>query len=103
VVLGAAVGSAALIGALIVGDSVRQTLRDTALARLGPIHFAMDTGDRLFRSKIASDGLFRSPARDVFSFKTQTTPTGQVVQIIQGGRVVSQCPCKLRPDKQSML
>jgi ABC-type antimicrobial peptide transport system permease subunit len=50
VALGAAVGAAALIGALIVGDSVRGTLRERALARLGPIHFAVTTQDRLFLS-----------------------------------------------------
>jgi putative ABC transport system permease protein len=48
VVLGAAVGSAALIGALIVGDSVRESLRERALERLGGIHYAMDSRDRLF-------------------------------------------------------
>ena len=53
VVLGAAIGSAALIGALVVGDSVRQSLRDLALQRLGGIDFAMDTGDRLFRARLA--------------------------------------------------
>ena len=46
VVLGAAVGSAALIGALIVGDSVRGTLRQRALARLGDAWYAIHTGDR---------------------------------------------------------
>ncbi len=50
VLLGAAVGSAALIGALVVGDSVRLSLRDLALQRLGNVQFAMDTGDRHFRS-----------------------------------------------------
>jgi ABC-type lipoprotein release transport system permease subunit len=52
VVLGAAVGSAALVGALVVGDSVRGSLRDLALQRLGHIHYAMDTGDRLFREEL---------------------------------------------------
>jgi len=46
VVLGAAIGSAALIGALIVGDSVRGTLRERALARLGSAWFALSTGER---------------------------------------------------------
>lgn len=54
VVLGAAVGSAALIGALIVGDSVRQTLKARALARLGPIHFALQTRDRFFEANLAA-------------------------------------------------
>ncbi|PWU12889.1 MAG: hypothetical protein C5B50_20510 [Verrucomicrobia bacterium] len=50
VVLGAAIGSAALIGALVVGDSVRGTLINRALSRLGPIHFALSTRDRFFQS-----------------------------------------------------
>src|SRR5687767_13801935 len=55
VVLGAAIGSAALIGALIVGDSVRGSLRENALRRLGNIHYAWTGGDRLFRSALAED------------------------------------------------
>src|SRR3974377_722210 len=54
VVLGAAIGSAALIGALVVGDSVRESLLDMALSRLGNIHFALSTQDRLFQSKLRS-------------------------------------------------
>ena len=50
VVLGAAIGSAALIGALLVGDSVRETLRQRAVARLGPFHFALYAPDRLLWS-----------------------------------------------------
>ncbi len=50
VLLGAAVGSAAMIGALVVGDSVRLSLRELALQRLGNVQFAMETGDRHFRS-----------------------------------------------------
>jgi putative ABC transport system permease protein len=52
VVLGAAVGSAALVGALVVGDSVRLSLRDLALARLGHVETAMASGDRLFRAQL---------------------------------------------------
>src|SRR5438552_4720425 len=51
VVLGAAVGSAALIGALVVGDSVRGSLQDLALQRLGEIHYAMAPNDRVFRAE----------------------------------------------------
>jgi ABC-type lipoprotein release transport system permease subunit len=53
VVLGAAIGSAALIGALIVGDSVRGSLRERALDRLGETHFALVTGDRFFERDLA--------------------------------------------------
>jgi len=55
VVLGAAVGSAALIGALVVGDSMRGGLLDSALARLGRIDVAMDGRDRFIREKLAND------------------------------------------------
>jgi putative ABC transport system permease protein len=48
VLLGAAVGSAALIGALVVGDSVRQSLREMALQRLGWVDAAMAPQDRFF-------------------------------------------------------
>ena len=54
VLLGATVGAAVLIGALLVGDSVRGSLRDMALARLGKIEAAMATGDRLFRAALAT-------------------------------------------------
>src|SRR5262245_11831729 len=46
--LGAVVGSAVLIGALVVGDSVRGSLREMALLRLGGAVVAMETGDRFF-------------------------------------------------------
>lgn len=53
--LGAAVGTAVLAGALIVGDSVRGTLRKMALDRLGKVTEAIASGDRLFRSALAGD------------------------------------------------
>ncbi len=53
VLLGAAVGSAALIGALVVGDSVRGSLREMAMRRLGPINAALDAGDRLVGADLA--------------------------------------------------
>ena len=55
VLLGATLGSAILIGALLVGDSVRGSLRDMALARLGKVEAAMATGDRLFRAELATN------------------------------------------------
>src|SRR2546421_9204528 len=54
VVLGAAVGSAALIGALVVGDSVRGSLHDLALQRLGKVHYALAPNDRFFRITVAA-------------------------------------------------
>lgn len=53
VVLGAAIGSAALIGALVVGDSVKHSLRSMNLSRLGKVELALPGGDRLFREELA--------------------------------------------------
>ncbi|PYJ01744.1 MAG: hypothetical protein DME25_17575, partial [Verrucomicrobia bacterium] len=55
VLLGATVGSATLIGALVVGDSVRQSLRELALQRLGDIEFAVAPHDRFFRDGLRFD------------------------------------------------
>lgn len=56
VVLGAAIGSAALIGALAVGDSVRESLKARAMARLGAVEVALSPGDRLFTDHLAFHG-----------------------------------------------
>jgi putative ABC transport system permease protein len=50
---GAAVATAVLSGALIVGDSVRESLRDLVLRRLGRTEFAIESGDRRFRPELA--------------------------------------------------
>jgi ABC-type antimicrobial peptide transport system permease subunit len=55
VVLGAAVATAVLVGALVVGDSVRYSLRRTALARLGKTEVAMVAPDRFFRAALAKE------------------------------------------------
>jgi putative ABC transport system permease protein len=52
VLLGAAIGSAALIGALIVGDSVRGSLRERAVAKLGSVGHAMTPHDRRFTTQL---------------------------------------------------
>src|SRR4051812_3752121 len=54
-VFGAAIATAVLTGALLVGDSVRGSLREMALARLGAIDFALAGGDRLFRADLAGE------------------------------------------------
>jgi len=53
--LGVAVGSAILTGALLVGDSVRGSLRALALERLGRTQVALAGGDRFFRAALAQD------------------------------------------------
>ena len=56
VVLGAALGAMVLTGALLVGDSVKATLRAQALARVGQAEVAMTGGDRFFRAQLAEQG-----------------------------------------------
>ncbi len=54
VALGVAVGAAVLAGALLVGDSVKGSLRGLALDRLGAIDHAL-VADRYFREALADD------------------------------------------------
>jgi putative ABC transport system permease protein len=53
VVLGSAVGAAVLVGALIVGDSLRGSLKQRVLDQLGPYENLLSSG-RLFREELAS-------------------------------------------------
>ena len=52
---GVAVASAILVGALAIGDCVRGSLHDLALARIGRASFALASTDRFFRSALADD------------------------------------------------
>jgi len=52
--MGVAVGAMVLVGALLVGESVRGSLHDMAAARLGRIELALPSNDRLFRAELAS-------------------------------------------------
>ena len=54
VAAGAAVGTAVLTGALLVGDSMRGSLRHLALDRLGRIDEAL-LADRFFRAQLADE------------------------------------------------
>lgn len=53
VIAGVAIATAVIVGALVVGDSVRHSLLRMALNRLADTHFAVSTGDRLFRENLA--------------------------------------------------
>ena len=55
VVLGVIVGAAVIVGALLVGDSVKSSLRKLALDRLGGIDDALVSPRHLFREKIAEE------------------------------------------------
>src|SRR4051812_28072380 len=52
VIAGMAIASAILTGALMVGDSVKLSLRDLALQRLGPIDYSLTPG-RFFNEDLA--------------------------------------------------
>ena len=54
VAAGAAVATAVLVGALVVGDSVRGSLRDLTLERLGDVDLAI-AGQRFVRQEIATE------------------------------------------------
>jgi len=55
VVLGAAVATAVLTGALLVGDSVRFSLRQIAKSRLGETQIALVGQNRFFRTELAEE------------------------------------------------
>ncbi|MFH1937138.1 MAG: ABC transporter permease, partial [Bacteroidota bacterium] len=55
ILAGVMVSTAVLTGALLVGDSVRGSLGRLTELRLGTTHWAMQPGDRYFRSALASD------------------------------------------------
>jgi len=55
VVLGTMISTAILVGAFIVGDSVKFSLQQIVFDRLGNTEFALNSGDRFFRAQIAAD------------------------------------------------
>lgn len=64
VLAGIALAVGVLVGALLVGDSVRYTLSRSAELRLGGAEFALDTKDRLFPDDLA-DRLQSGTSRDI--------------------------------------
>lgn len=55
IVLGTMLSTAILVGALVIGDSVRQSLRKIVFDRLGTTEFALMSGDRFFQVRMAMD------------------------------------------------
>jgi putative ABC transport system permease protein len=55
VVIGVAISTAVIVGALVVGESVKYSLKAISLSRLGKTQFAMASQDRYFRAKLADD------------------------------------------------
>ena len=82
VVLGALIGSTALIGALIVGDSVKGSLEARALRRLGPTHFAMNTGDRFFEANLVQR--INTLGADTNHAEVKVSPSSAVALMLNG-------------------
>ncbi|NOR14926.1 MAG: hypothetical protein GQ544_04415 [Candidatus Aminicenantes bacterium] len=80
VVLGAAVSTAILVGALVIGDSVRLSLQQIVFYRLGGTEFVLTSGDRFFRTRLADE-----VAEEL---KTQAAPIliARGIVITEGGR-----------------
>ena len=76
VLAGSAVGAMVLLGALMAGDSVKATLRQVAVARLGKVDFVLAGGDRLFRAALADD-LAVGPVEAAPVLLLQATVTAQ--------------------------
>ncbi|MCK5146386.1 ABC transporter permease, partial [bacterium] len=55
VVLGTLLATMVLTGALLVGDSVRHTLRHMAESRIGDVDYILSAGDRFVRTALADD------------------------------------------------
>lgn len=55
VIVGAAISTMALVGALLVGSSMRESLLSKSLEGLGPFYTALFSGDRFFRQALAPE------------------------------------------------
>ncbi len=84
-VLGVAAGGAALIGALLVGDSMRGSLRDAALQRLGRIETVL-RADRFFRAALA-DAIAPPPpgATEPLAPPSSVAPLAAPAIVLAGG------------------
>lgn len=92
VLLGAAVTTAVLTGALLVGDSVRGSLRELTLERLGGIDYAL-ISSRFFREELSS-GLAAHPS---FAEAFQAAPA----VLLQGA--VTHADSRARVSRVSLL
>lgn len=80
VAAGVAVSTAILVGALIIGDSVRFSLRNLVNTRLGSTRFALTTGDRFFRTELADELEERLAAAAAAVLETRG------IAVLDGGR-----------------
>ena len=83
VVLGAAVATTVLVGALVVGDSVRWSLRRMALGRLGKTEMAVVAPGRFFRAGLAEQLRLATSVRAVAVLQVR----GMVARVDGAARV----------------
>ncbi|MEX2168833.1 MAG: ABC transporter permease [Pirellulales bacterium] len=91
VALGVAVATAVFTGALVIGDSLRGSLRDLTLQRLGQIDFALVT-PHLFRAELASE-LTNQPGFDELFDDSTPRPAGHELaapMLLMQGAVTAQ-------------
>lgn len=79
IVLGVALSTAILLGAFIIGDSVKYSLEQITLQRLGETNWVVTGGERLFRAELAED---------VSSEEIRTTPLlfANGMAVLNGGQ-----------------
>lgn len=80
VILGVALSTAILLGAMIIGDSVRFSLQQLTYARLGRTSQVITAGERLFSKRLSSDISRNS------GLKTTALLRSNGVGIIDGGK-----------------
>jgi ABC-type lipoprotein release transport system permease subunit len=88
VALGCAIAVAALIGSLLVGDSVRGSLRDLAIERLGRVAYAVES-PAFFREQLAADLLAQLQAKGAADFAVPAILTTGTAKPADGGAVVN--------------
>ena len=98
VFFGVAISTAIIVGALVVGDSVRFSLRQITLDRLGRIEYAIASGDRFFRSALAGELADREMA-DLY-----TAQSGHVGRFVIRNRFAGTCCFRLlSPARKSRV
>ncbi len=88
VALGCAIAVAALVGSLLVGDSVRGSLRDLAIERLGRVEYAVES-PWFFREQLAADLLAQPQAKGAADFAVPAILAVGAAKPAAGGAVVN--------------
>jgi ABC-type lipoprotein release transport system permease subunit len=88
VVLGCAIAVAALVGSLLVGDSVRGSLHDLAIERLGRVEYAVES-PWFFREQLAADLLGQRRAKGAADFAVPAILATGAAKPAEGGAVVN--------------